>query len=285
MVNEMFELGKVAHFRYQEPAELAVGNIPHWIKRLRSYPSERKGYRAIEMPWGEVMGTPDLMDLKQVAHWVDLFLSMAYRTFRVPLLLPISVVVFPTAKEFDKYCVECGGHPQRTAAFYESERAEIAVGLRKDPILAGLQFNLAHETTHAYMDLAVGFLGPPWFAEGLADYFGYFYLRRGLPAPGALLPEFLWEAHDVADHVELSKLFQHGFKEFYKDFSANYSVSFALVHYFVSRVGLEKLFNIVYEGRSSDLLKYNSAFRKELEEFAGPPTPPPGYQEGQLLRR
>lgn len=275
----MIELG-ASSFRYREPVVLPVGNIPDWIKRIRSYQVRHKGWRALEMPWGEVFGPVSLGDLRQVAHWVDQFLSMLHRTFGVPLFMPISVRV-STAAEMDRYCIECGGKPG-TVAFYNDEKAEIVVGLGKRKTVGSFQFNLSHETTHAYMDLAIGFLGPPWFAEGLADYFGNFYFRRGYLVPGAIMPELLWGASSAIDHVKLSEILEYEWEEFYKNKENHYDVSLAFIYYLISRIGLEKLFQIVSIGRSSDLLRYEADFRKELEAFVNP-KPPEGYEGGQLL--
>lgn len=276
---EMIGLGAI-RFRYHEPDELPAGDIPTWIKQIQSHPAAYERWRALEMPWGEVFGPVDLADLRQVAHWTDLFLGMLQRTFGVPLFSPVAVRV-STAAELNRYCIECGGG-SGTQAFYNDEKSEIAVGLAKSKAMSGLQFNLAHETTHAYMDLAIGFLGPPWFAEGLADYFGHFYLRRGYPVPGAIMPELLYGASSVIDRIKLSELFRYGWKEFYEDKEAHYDVSLAFIHYLISRIGLKELFEIVFVGRNSDLLRYEADFRKELEKFTNPP-PPPGYRRGHLI--
>jgi len=280
----MLGLGKIVHLRYRDLGELPAGDFPDWIKRIRSRSIGPKGWRVIDMPWGEVFGPADLGDLKQIAHWTDQLLGMMDRVFRVPFHSKISVFVLPDAEEFDRYCRRCGASPG-AYAFYNNETGEIAVSPGKSPTAAGLQRQLAHELTHAYTDLAIGFLGPPWFAEGLAEYFSSFYLRRGVPVPGALLPELVWEAEDHIGQLKLSKVLGYGWEEFYKEKDLLYSVALAFTYYLIARIGLVDLFETVYEGRSSDLLKYGAAFRKELSEYAGPPEPPPGWEEAQLIHR
>lgn len=183
---------------------------------------------------------------------------------------PVEVWVHPSREAY-----RAAGGPEGTLAFYSPPLRLLVLhrGRDAEETAMALQHEAFHAYLHAYLDTA-----PPWFHEGLADYFATFAPRRG--GDGALAPSL--HAGRVADakralargrFVPLEDLLLMGREEFQEPLEApyHYAQSWALIHTIVTvgepveRAALERCFHEVTRSRDRPRAHAASFGRLDLE--------------------
>lgn len=238
------------------------------------------------MPWGEVFGPLPERNLQQMAYWADEFLRMLHAALGKDMAAPIRIRV-TRGEKFRQYCreqferyEECGTG-EGTYAFYNTETQELAIAFDRGSE-ADTQRQLAHEITHAYMDLSFGLIGPPWFAEGLADFFSFFFMERQRPISGAVYLDKLWNAKTAFETKTIKTLLKLSWKEYTRQWEPNTDLAWSLIHLIAEKEGLQALVERISKKRTEDLAGYEDELRREIDRLTYA-EPPPGYQYGEFI--
>lgn len=142
----------------------------------------------------EVRGDIGADMLRKTAVYASEFIRMLRSTIGGPApRTSFRILVFADRNEFCKHATRCGA--SNALSFYDPRTALISMWVDDTVGNAAFQRLLAHEMTHAYMDLVWGRTEPLWFAEGMAEYFSNFIWKRDHAEPGAVdfrQLELLW---------------------------------------------------------------------------------------------
>lgn len=146
-------------------------------KGLRLAPEATPGWYRIQLQedaFGiDVHGDLLPPDLKAVAIYAMEFEGMIRRAIGGrPPHHPYLIRINKTQKEFRQYATSRDA--ANAMSFYDPRIYEMALWFDDTITHDKLQELLAHEFTHAYMDLVWDRTSPLWFAEGMAEYFQHF---------------------------------------------------------------------------------------------------------------
>lgn len=179
------------------------------VKDVRLAPAgklgKRRGWKVSEVMfpgyWNmlSIVGDLPAADLKKVVAYALVAEDMLTRQIGAePNGIPYRIKIFKDLKEFKEVAAKAGA--AQAASYYSPSTHSITMHFDKVTIGSGyfggalathddLQSILAHEFTHAFMDIVWGRhsnSSPIWFLEGMAEYFQHFSWEGGRAVGGAL---------------------------------------------------------------------------------------------------
>lgn len=157
--------------------EMTEGSSPGW-KILQfsepGYPTRIK-----------IMGNLKADEMRAVAVYVLEFEDMLAREIgSAPQNIPYTIKIYSSHADFLRFANSHGAG--NAMSFYAPRSNEIGMWFDETLTHEQLQDLIAHELTHAYMDIVWRTTSPLWFAEGMAEYFQHFSWKRDHAIPGAL---------------------------------------------------------------------------------------------------
>ncbi len=170
-------------------------------------------------------------DMRAVAVYALEVEDMLARTIGgPPKTIPFRLRFFSKKLEFHLMATKVGA--SNAMSYYDPRTRDVVMWFDETMTHDQLQALIAHELTHAYMDIVNECLGPLWFQEGMAEYFQHFTWTNGRLEPGAI------------NEVELANLMQEGgpipIEEFVKvprsrmygpEFKRLYAQAWTVVHF------------------------------------------------------
>ena len=188
----------------------------------------------------------------------------------------ITIDAFGNPDDFRKEAATLGA--ANAESLYSPATGEIMTWFRSPGYLtqsglvtaARYQQVLAHEVTHAYMDLVYGSTSPLWFAEGSAEYFGRFRWdpKRRRCEPGAILEETLQTLEisggplPIGEFVALPRAVMYG-----SEFGRLYAQAWAVCHYLYTRRPSVVAELLEDPSRIPDVGALEGAWRAHLDEL------------------
>lgn len=134
-------------------------------------------------------------DMRAIAIYALEFEDMISRSIGGrPTNVPYRLRFYADKGEFRRHAVKVGA--ANAMSFYDPRTKDIVMWFDETISHAHLQGLVAHEFTHAYMDIVFGCTSPLWFAEGMAEYFQNFTWEGDHAAPGAISEPQLFELRD-----------------------------------------------------------------------------------------
>jgi hypothetical protein len=210
------------------------------LRRSRDWES-----RPGEAPNWKIMFTPNVVlrgdvedrTLRVFGVHLEEFNAMLRRATGGSLPRPFTVRIFSKRDEFCRFAA-CLGAPN-AESLYDPRSGEMVVWFDPGTIvhhLWWLQHILAHEFTHAYMDVVWKRTSPLWFAEGMAEYFSNLEWREDGFVPGMAHPEILAYLR-TSIPVPLSRFLIISRDEMYHPamFRHLYAQAWSLVHFLFAR--------------------------------------------------
>jgi len=150
-------------------------------KTLKSISFRERGHPASI----DIVGDLKHDDMRAVAIYALEFEDMLSRTIGgPPRNIPYRVRFFADQKEFAVIARRSGA--ANAMSYYSPKSGEIVMWFNETMTHSDLQGLLAHEFTHAYMDIVHECTSPLWFAEGMAEYFQHFTWTGDRAEPGAI---------------------------------------------------------------------------------------------------
>ena len=253
--------------------------------RIEKIPTKRvNGRTEMQLPWGEVVGHFKPEVIRQIAFWADEAWRMLKRNLGGPAPIePLTVWVL-NPQEYDALIEERKGPMSFACYDTDTQEAYVVHDGTGEIDLANLQHHIVHELTHAYMDLVFGLVGPPWFAEGLAEYFGMFYWNGQRLSPGAFESILAMDALTGLQESQLGPVLAITDHEVYgRNWERNTAVAWALIGHLASKGELASLIADVKDDKDlSNLVQHEAKIAAFWDEFFAPP---PDLPEGQIIIR
>jgi len=169
-------------------------------------------------------------DMRAIAIYALEFEDMLSRAIGGrPTNVPYRLRFFADEGEFRKVAVRAGA--SNAMSYYHPGTRDIVMWFNEKMTHDELQALVAHEFTHAYMDLIFGCTSPLWFAEGMAEYFQHFTWRGDRADAGAMSEKELeiLKAHGA---MQLERFVGLGRDVFYgHEFPKLYAQAWAVVHF------------------------------------------------------
>ena len=180
----------------------------------------------------DIVGDLKHDDMRAVAVYALEIEDMLARTIGgPPKTIPFRLRFFSKRLEFSLMAQKVGA--SNALSYYNPGTRDIVMWFDETMTHDQLQALIAHELTHAYMDIVNDCHGPLWFQEGMAEYFQHFTWENGQLEPGAI------------NEVELSNLMRAGgpipIEEFVKvtrarmyspeEFQRLYAQAWTVVHF------------------------------------------------------
>lgn len=169
-------------------------------------------------------------DMRAVAVYALEFEEMLLRTLGgKPRNIPYYLRFYADQAEFRRVAVRAGA--SNAMSYYDPRTRSIVMWFDQTLTHDNLQALVAHEFTHAYMDIVFDCTWPLWFAEGTAEYFQNFQWARDHAEPGALNEEQLAEL-EKARPIYINDFVKLGREAFYgQNFKALYAQAWTVVHF------------------------------------------------------
>ncbi len=179
----------------------------------------------------DIVGDLKHDDMRAVAVYALEVEDMLARTIGgPPKTIPFRIRFFSKKLEFHLMATKVGA--SNAMSYYDPRTRDVVMWFDETMTHDQLQALIAHELTHAYMDIVNECLGPLWFQEGMAEYFQHFTWVNGRLEPGAI------------NEVELANLMSEGgpipIEEFVKvprsrmygpEFKRLYAQAWTVVHF------------------------------------------------------
>lgn len=195
---------------------------------------ESPGWKLLKSDSFVLRGDVPIDDLRVAGACLEEFLKCARETLGGdPAGLMFSIRVFENPRDFRIYAMLAGA--PNAESFYDPRSAEVVLCLDRSRGRSGLHRTLAHEFAHEYMDRVWNRTGPPWFAEGTAEYLANFSVREGRVRAGGVdrAALALLRTHP---RVPLRRFLRLGRADFYgESFPQLYAQAWALVHFLFAR--------------------------------------------------
>jgi len=169
-------------------------------------------------------------DMRAVAVYALEFEEMLLRTLGgKPRNIPYYLRFYADQGEFRKHAIHAGA--SNAMSFYDPRTRSIVMWFDKTLTHDDLQALVAHEFTHAYMDIVFDCVSPLWFAEGTAEYFQNFRWAGNHVEPGAL-NEVQLRILKLIGPTPFSDFVRMGRSDFYGgQFKALYAQAWTVVHF------------------------------------------------------
>jgi hypothetical protein len=179
----------------------------------------------------DIVGDLAHADMRAVAVYALEVEDMLARTIGgPPKTIPFRLRFFSKKLEFSLMAMKVGA--SNAMSYYAPATRDVVMWFDETMTHDYLQELIAHELTHAYMDIVNECNGPLWFQEGMAEYFQHFTWENGRLEPGAI------------NEVELANLMSEGgpipIEEFVKvprsrmygpEFKRLYAQAWTVVHF------------------------------------------------------
>jgi hypothetical protein len=196
------------------------------LKDVTFYGDPRMGHS------GSIAVVGDLKhdDMRAVAIYALEFEDMLIRTIGGrPKNIPYRLRFYADQAEFRKVAVRAGA--SNAMSYYDPRTRDIVMWFDQTITHNELQGLVAHEFTHAYMDIVFDTTSPLWFAEGMAEYFQHFTWKGDRVDPGAL-NEIQLEQLRIQDPVPITDFVNLGREAFYgHNFRLLYAEAWTVVHF------------------------------------------------------
>lgn len=196
---------------------------------------ERPGWRRVVTPKAKIYGDVEIPVLRRLAAYVEDFGAMyAAAGLGDRMAAPYLVRIFRLRRHFCDYATCLGA--ANAESLYNPPTGEIGLWFDEEEVgLSSFEEIVAHEVTHAWMDLAWRRTGPLWFAEGMAEYFASFRWEGEIPVPGQVKPKIVRLAK--LERMPLGRLVTMPRNEMYgPEWPRHYALSWSVVHYLMIRV-------------------------------------------------
>lgn len=169
-------------------------------------------------------------DMRAVAVYALEFEDMLLRTLGgKPSTIPYSLRFYADQGEFRKAAIHAGA--ANALSYYDPRTRSIVMWFNETMTHNDLQALVAHEFTHAYMDIIFDCVSPLWFAEGMAEYFQNFTWEGMEAEPGAL-NELQLKTLEYADPINIKDFVNLGRGAFYgHNFKHLYAQAWTVVHF------------------------------------------------------
>jgi Flp pilus assembly protein TadD len=239
---------EVAAARKQRPASKGLKLFSEEIGRLRSRPAwpksfkERKGDYEIESDISSRLCSEIGTKLIYYRRFLESSFPLGVKQEH-----PCRVWIFDSEEAYHVFSDTLARRHDRTAGVYHPLIKTLLLFGRISP--KETQEVLFHEAFHQYLDLAVRH-PPPWFNEGLAEYFGATTFDSSWrPTEGGIQRERLGHLRQRLDtrpplpFKEIMTMPQHRFMD--EDAPFHYAQSWAMVHWFLrgGHGGARRLFD------------------------------------------
>ncbi len=244
----------------------------------------KKAWKAAEVMfaghWASLSVVGDLRpaDFKRVVVYALEFEDMLNRTIGAePQGIPYRIKIFADHKEFLQVAARAGA--PNAASYYAPNTHDIVSyfdptvlsSLGAGPVMThgDLQVLIAHEFTHAFMDIVWGrhsSSSPIWFLEGMAEYFQHFTWENGRTVAGAVSKRQLRilannDALPISEFVQVKRDRMYG-----PDFPWLYAQAWVITH-FLQTYHQDKIRGLL-AGDDIDVRGLEGPWRKHFEEMA-----------------
>lgn len=241
---------------------------------MENYPS-RHPWRYVEFSargHGGIVILSDVPvdDLRTIAVYVLEFEDMLSRSIgreSVRSGVPYRIKIYRDRADFRRFA---GSHGAGSAmSFYAPNTYDI--GMYFDATLTHENFQelLAHELTHAYMDIVWGTTGPLWFAEGMAEYFQHFTWHGDRAEAGAISDhqleilrslgqDPLRQIVPIKDFLSISRERMYG-----PAFRELYAQAWTVVHYLFS-YHTDMIFHLLNRGGARSVYNVDKEYERHL---------------------
>lgn len=146
-----------------------------------------------------------------------------------PQQIPYTIKFFKDEKEFKRVATRAGA--ANAMSYYSPATKDVVMWFDKTISYDDLQGLLAHEITHAYMDLVFKCGSPLWFAEGMAEYAQHFTWKKDHAVAGAL-GESMLKILRMGISLPVDEFVRLGRKEMYgNNHPTLYAQAWSLVHF------------------------------------------------------
>lgn len=169
-------------------------------------------------------------DMRAIAIYALEFEDMLVRSIGgKPRNIPYRLRFYADKMEFRAHAIKVGA--STAMSFYDPRTMDIVMWFDQTISHNELQGLVAHELTHAYMDIVYGCTSPLWFAEGMAEYFQHFTWEGDRAVPGAL-NEIQLQQLRARDLTPVSEFVKLGRDEFYGfNWKVLYAQAWSVVHF------------------------------------------------------
>lgn len=169
-------------------------------------------------------------DMRAVAVYALEFEEMLLRSIGgKPRNIPYYLRFYGDQREFRRHAALSGA--ANAMSFYDPRNRSIVMWFDDTMSHYDLQALVAHEFTHAYMDIVFDCCSPLWFAEGMAEYFQNFTWVKDHAVPGALNEEQLRLLRDDS-YMDIDDFVLLGRDSFYGPrFKPLYAQAWTVVHF------------------------------------------------------
>jgi len=225
-----------------------------------------------------LVGNANEKEIRRVAVRLEQFRDVFSRLFPTMIFtspVPSTVIVFKSDRSFKPFKPQADGKTMGVAGYFQSGSDVNYITLTTDQIEEGSYQTIFHEYVHLLMDSTLGRTSvPPWFNEGIAEYYSTFeleddrnvYLGRLIPAHRELLR--------TTPLIPLDKLFAIDSYSLHRNKhdarGLFYAQSWALVHYLIHGNDGKRVGDL---GTFVSLLRQNvpleSAFRQAFKTDYG----------------